>query len=232
MSTTKQGAGNDAKQIGSVEGNVTIYGPAKGFDAWGCMAVGIVAVVIVAVAAVIVNGQMINPQPTPPIPAPASNRYETEVASITTDRIQLPQNADFSPQEQQAIAQLIIAADIAEIEAVFYQDDSYLKEAYAGDALSTAQQYIDEVKQTGLVTLPLIDLDRSYFTSMRSVGDSVIAVDQCEYWMNLNFDPQSGQQVSQTDWQLVPQTINIELVESQLKVTAISFYSTRAFCTQ
>lgn len=234
MSATNQRAGDDAKQIGSVEGNVTIYARAKGLGAWGCIAISVVAIVIVAVTVVIVGGQLMNHTIDASVQPPAqiSRNYQPDVAPITTDKIQLPQSSGITSQAKQAIANLIVEADIAEIKALWYQDDSYLTQAYAGNALQEIQQYIGTIQKKGVLRLSLIDLDKSYYTDMRLVGNSVLAVDECEYWMDTDYDPNTGNQLSQTDWQLVPQTINIEAVGDSLYVTSISFYSTNAFCTK
>ncbi|HTP11781.1 MAG TPA: hypothetical protein VMP08_26185 [Anaerolineae bacterium] len=236
MSTTNnvQRGGDDAKQIGVVEGNVTISGRARGLGAWGCFAIGAVAVVIVAVTVVIVAGQLLNHtiDTTMQAPAQISNSYQPDVASISTEKIALPQSPGISPQEEQAVAALIVEADIAEIKALWYEDDSYLNQVYAGNALQTIQEYIGTLQQNGVRQLSLIDLNKSYYTDMRFVGNNVLAVDECEYWSDTYYDPTTGKELSQTDWQLVPQTINIEAMGNNLYITSISFYSTNAFCTK
>jgi hypothetical protein len=231
---TNQRAGEDAKQIGIVEGNVTISGRARGLGAWGCIAIGVMAIVVVAVTVVIVAGQLLNHtiDTTMQAPAQISNSYQPDVASISTDKISLPQSSGISPQVEKAVAALIVDADIAEIKALWYQDDAYLTEAYAGNALQTIQQYIATLQQNGVRRLSLIDLNRSYYTAMRFVGNNVLAVDECEYWSDTDYDPATGKQLSQKDWQLVPQTINIEAVGNSLYITSISFYTTKAFCTK
>jgi hypothetical protein len=164
-------------------------------------------------------------------PPEISSNSVPNINYITVDKIRLPREEGVSIEGQNAAAMLIVNADKAEILANFYQDDSYLYSYYAGNALQQLQQNIENIKQSGQIYLEDIDLDRSYYVSMR-LNNSILSIDECEYWKSSWFDPTTGNLVGESEWTLVPQTISIELVGETPYITAISFYQNTAFCTE
>lgn len=165
-------------------------------------------------------------------PTQISSNYNP-ASNINQAEAPLPTKEGISNDVQQAAAKLIVAADKAEIYANYYQDDSYLANYYAGDALQRMQQNIETIKQSGYIDVDDLDLSRSYYTDMRMMAnDSVLAIDECEYWKSYYYDAQTKELITETTWQLVPQTINIELVGNNPKITSIAYYNNNAFCTR
>jgi hypothetical protein len=164
-------------------------------------------------------------------PSQISNSYAPNTEYIVVEKVRLPQENGVSQEVQQAVARLIVNADKAEILANFYQNDSYLQQYYTGDALRSRQQNIEQIRQSGYVLLEDFDLNRSYYTSMR-LNNNILSIDECEYWKSYWYDRNTLKLVQESEWKLVPQTINIELVGNQAYITSISFYENRAFCTQ
>ncbi|HMZ08937.1 MAG TPA: hypothetical protein PK078_15080 [Anaerolineales bacterium] len=148
---------------------------------------------------------------------------------IVIEKIQLPDSPGISKDDEKAVAELIVAANRAEILAVFYQDTSYLDQYYAGQALQTMQQVVEDVKLSGQIVLYEFDLDKSYYVSM-NLKNNVLSIDECEYWQTSYFDL-DGNLVGNDELSLTPQTISIELLGDEVYITAISFYQNNAFCT-
>jgi len=171
------------------------------------------------------------PPATAAAPTEISKSYAPNTNYIVIDQVQLPQTSGISEDVQNAAAALIVGADKAEILANYYQDDSYLTSYYAGYALQQMQQNVQIIRQSGFIELDDLDLENSYYVSMR-LNNNVLSIDECEYWKAYLYDPNTGNLVQETPWSLVPQTINIELVGNQPYVTAIAFYQNNAFCTQ
>lgn len=149
---------------------------------------------------------------------------------IVIEKIQLPDAPEISQDIEQGAAELIVAANKAEILAIFYQDTSYLDQYYAGQALQTMQQVVEDVKQSGQIVYHEFDLDKSYYVSM-NLKNNVLSIDECEYWQTSYYDS-DGNIVNNDELTLVPQTISIELVGGEAYITAISFYQNNAFCTK
>lgn len=173
--------------------------------------------------------ELLTPVPTTKPQMPSDS---PDTSLITTANIRI-ESSEISSDVQRAAAELIVAADKAEIYAEFYQDDSYLKQYYAGDAFQRIQQNIEMIRNSGYIVVSDLDVKNSYYMDMKLIGNgSVLAVDECEYWKTYMFDPQTKALVTETTWQLIPQTINIEFVGDNAKITSISFYQGNAFCTQ
>lgn len=168
--------------------------------------------------------------PTPsPAAIVASVNTVPDTTYIVIDNIQLPDAPEITQDIKDLVRQLIVEADKAEIFAVYYQDDSYLMPYYAGQALQTMQQVVEDVKQSGQIVVLSIDLNNSYIVDMELKND-VLSIDECEYWETSYFDL-DGNLVGNDELSLTPQTISIEILEGRAYITAISFYQNNAFCT-
>jgi hypothetical protein len=177
-----------------------------------------------------IYGPMSSPSQMANAPTEISVNHVPNIEYIAVDKIRLPQETGISNEVEQAAATLIVNADKAEILANYYQDDSYLQSYYAGYALQQMQQNIQDIRQSGYTELDDINLENSYYVSMR-LNNNVLTIDECEYWKTYFYDPGTGNLMSASEWTLVPQTISIELVGDQPYITSISFYQNNAFCT-
>jgi hypothetical protein len=166
-----------------------------------------------------------------PVPTEITANYAPDTQYIAVDNVRFVQDSGLSAEIKNAAATMIVQADKAEILANYYQDASYLQPYYAGYALQQMQQNIDYIRQSGYIQLDDLDLQNSYYVNMQ-MNNSVLTIDECEYWKTYWYDPATGNLVNETEWTLVPQTISIELVGDQAFITAISFYQNNAFCTQ
>jgi hypothetical protein len=177
--------------------------------------------------------QPITANPTVTVPPTQISSGYNPASSINQADVPLPTKQGISTEVQQAAAKLIVEADKAEIAANYYQDDSYLMNYYAGDALQRMQQNIQTIKQSGYIEIDSLNLDQSYYTDMRMMANgSVLAIDECEYWKSYYYDPQTKALITETPQQLIPQTINIEFVGDNPKITSIAYYNNNAFCTR
>lgn len=171
------------------------------------------------------------PSQTPLAPTAIYGNYAPNTEYIVINKVQLPQEADVPDDVKEAAATLIVSADKAEILANYYQDASYLNSYYAGYALQQMQQNIENIKQSGYIELDDLNVESSYYVNM-NFSNNVLTIDECEYWKTYFYDPTTGNLVYESEWTLVPQTINIELVGDQPYITSISFYQNQAFCTR
>jgi hypothetical protein len=149
---------------------------------------------------------------------------------IVIEKIQLPDAPEISEDIINEVKDLIVNADIAEINAVYFQDDSYLDPYYAGQALQNMQQYIEDIRQSRQIVIQDIDLNKSYYANMK-MENNVLSIDMCEYWQTYYYDL-DGNFLNNDELTLVPQTISIESVGDEVYITAISFYQNNAFCTK
>jgi hypothetical protein len=168
-------------------------------------------------------------QSAPPTPPAKINKdYVPDTSNLTIEKIQLPKISEIPLDQQRALANLIVKVDIAEILAIYYQDDSYLKPYNAGDELQELQLWIERIRQSGQIVVLNIDLSRSYYVSMYLKG-GILSVDACEYWQDYYYDS-NGNLVDKEEWHLVPQTMSFETIGDRMYETAVSFYSNKAFC--
>lgn len=167
-------------------------------------------------------------QPVVP-PTEISPAYRPET-KYKVDDLRLPEETGLPADVEEAVAELIVEANSAQILANFYQDASYLYPYYTGHALQQLEDYVERIGSSGYIQLDEFDVGSSYYVSMR-FENNVLSIDECEYWKAYYYDPINFDLSEESEWILVPQTISMELVGDEIYITAISFYQNNAFCT-
>lgn len=170
----------------------------------------------------VVRPEVQPPQPLAALPAPrfVEDRLDVPPASVP----------DLSPSQLDAITAAIVAADIAEAQALWYGDPAYLDGWYAGDALAVEQAGVARAVEDGLATLNRLDTDRSYIHEAKILDGGIIAVSLCEYWSSQTYERSTGELLQTTEDELLPQTINFQAVDDRLAVTSVAHYQGAAFC--
>jgi hypothetical protein len=163
------------------------------------------------------------------VPQTAPQKIEIHIDSSKIDQ-QLPTAAGIPNDVRQSIVDLVVNADLAEINGVYYKDNSYLTPYYSGNALLQMEKEVANASATSEIILLDFIQDKSYYLNFRQLDSNTYSFDGCEYWVTYYYDGDNGNLITAEPEELNPQTITIEDQDGQYYVTAITNYTGSVFC--
>ena len=160
---------------------------------------------------------------------------DSEVVSIVYAKHSPPSgqrlfNRMVTDTEKQYIAEFLIGANLSESNTLAYLESSYAEEAFAGPYLTNLPSILEKVESDNFYIISRYYPSESYIKNIEVINGETIAVDSCEYWNSDYYSLDTGEFLGADEIRLNAQTINIELIQGELLVTAISYYEDVSFC--
>jgi hypothetical protein len=242
MSQIRQTGGNKSVQLGVVGRDANIDNR-KSLGVWGCLSISITIVVVgvtgVGMSFTRETGQTV--RQNAPLAATIAVEQATSYASIS-----IPESVPESLPVSTPVSVAALPSDDSEFVSNFYGgvvdliilsyqevDPSYAAQVMTGIPLASIQNDIALKLAAGIVYYPVFDNAQSSFVDIRTVSETAtkktIEVDTCEVWSGSLYTL-DGFWYADVPVTLIPQTVTIEISETQAWIIDTVSYAPPAFC--